>query len=675
LDPTRVIEARVSSSLEKARALAAIDVISLEDVDRKARLHDEAAAALGPLNAVADAVVGSALAAAGGEGKDEEDGDDDGRPIWLRVKKRAGWEGRTDNLTESIATRVEQAFAEDVEDDAHLRALGDIRDQAGFWLDTGRPDLALDRNCLHWPLAFPEVFLAPGRVGFDAIVGNPPFLGGQRITGALGIAYRDYLVEVLARGRRGSADLVSYFFLRAFALLGEPGGFGLLATNTIAQGDTREVGLDQLAGVGATITRAVPSEPWPGTTSLEVAKVWVRKGEWRGPHVLSGMPVRAISPMLVIPGRAVGKPYRLKANEGKSFQGSIVLGMGFVMTPEAAQALIDKDPRNREVLFPYLNGEDLNSRPDQSPSRWVINFRDWPLERSVDGRWEYGDSRQQTDWRRSGRVPKDYPDPVAADFPDCLEIVRTKVKPERERNNRAVYRDRWWQYAEKRPELYATIEGQERVLVTAQTSNKWAPAFEPTGIVYSHTIVVFPCSDAWHYTVMQSVLHEHWRLEYGASLKQDARYTPSDCYDTFPFPTPSASLDAIGEQYHGERAAITRVRVEGLTPLYKRFHHPANQDSDVRRLRQLQTELDHQVVACYGWSDIELNHDFHETKQGIRFSVNPVARQALIDRLLELNHQRHAEEMHEESKSMNKSGTSAKKGKKPPKTSPLLEGV
>src|SRR5690606_21220023 len=146
----------------------------------------------------------------------------------------------------------------------------------------------------------------------------------------------------------------------------------------------REVGLDQLVERGATITRAVPSEPWPGTTSLEVAKVWVRKGEWRGERLLSGAPVRAISPMLVVPGRVVGKPYRLKANEGKSFIGSYVLGMGFVMSPEEAQALIAKDPRNRDVLLPYLNGEDLNSRPDQSPSRWVINFRDWPLDRSAE---------------------------------------------------------------------------------------------------------------------------------------------------------------------------------------------------------------------------------------------------------------------------------------------------
>jgi len=679
LDPTRVIDARVSEALDKARTLAAIDVVSLSDVDRKARLHEEALAALGPASVMADAVVGAALAAAGGEGKDEDDADDDGRPIWLRVKKRAGWEGRTDNLTESIATRVEQAFADDADEEAHLRALREVADQAGFWLDTGRPDLALDRNCLHWPLTFPEVFLAPGRSGFDAIVGNPPFLGGQRITGALGTAYRDYLVEVLAGGRRGSADLVSYFFLRAFALLGEPGGFGLLATNTIAQGDTREVGLDQLAERGATITRAVPSEPWPGTTSLEVAKVWIRKGDWRGPHVLSGTPVRAISPMLVIPGRAVGKPYRLKANEGKSFQGSIVLGMGFVMTPEEAQALIDKDPRNREVLFPYLNGEDLNSRPDQSASRWVINFRDWPLERSADGLWEYADSDQQTEWRRSGRVPKDYPKPVAADFPYCLAIVRTKVKPERDSNPRKQRRERWWQFAERAPELYATIQSLNNVLVIPETT-KWCTfSVIKTGIVFSHMTKVIALDDLWHFGVLASSVHEMWAREYSSTLETRLKYITTDAFETFAFPRPEGDgrLRDIAESYRRARLAAMLEAGEGLTKTYNRFHSSADSSARIIELRGLQVSLDRRVTELYGWGDLKLDHGFHDSKGGGRFGTSPAVRQEILDRLLELNHERHGEEVgeeqQEESTSNARTAKAPKKSKKARNASPLLD--
>ena len=302
-----------------------------------------------------------------------------------------------------------------------------------------------DVRPFHWELEFPEVFADGG--GFDAIVGNPPFQGGQKITGALGTVYRDFLVEQIADGAKGSADLCAYFFLRADQSLRIDGGMGLIATNTIAQGDTREVGLDQLAAKGRAIPRAVPSRKWPGSANLEVAHVWVKKGEWKGGFALDEKLVEGITPFLTVPGQAVGNPERLAANREKSFQGSIVLGMGFVLEPEEAQALIAKDARNADVLFPYLNGQDLNSNPDQSPSRWVINFFDWPLDAEHDDK----------------KKPKG--PPYAADYPDCLAIVREKVKPERDKNNRKVYRERWWQYAEKRPALYGAIEGCDRVLV------------------------------------------------------------------------------------------------------------------------------------------------------------------------------------------------------------------
>jgi hypothetical protein len=210
-------------------------------------------------------------------------------------------------------------------------------------------------------------------------------MGGKKITGNLSTAYRDYLVEYLAHGKRGNADLCAYFFLRANELLRQGGQCGFLATNTIAQGDTREVGLDQLMKDDWMIPRAISSQKWPGTASLEVAVVWGHKGPWKGDYTLDGNPIPGITPYLTLPGEITGNPYRLVANADKSFIGSYVLGMGFVLTPEGVQALIDKDPRNRDVLFPYLNGEDLNSRPDQSPSRWVINFFNWPLHRGGKG--------------------------------------------------------------------------------------------------------------------------------------------------------------------------------------------------------------------------------------------------------------------------------------------------
>jgi hypothetical protein len=465
----------------------------------------------------------------------------------------------------------------------------------------------------HWPLEFPEVLLDRG--GFDALVCNPPFMGGQKITGNLGTTYRDYLVEHLAGGKRGSADLCAYFFLRAGRLLREAGQFGFLATNTIAQGDTREVGLDQLVANGCTIPRAVPSRPWPGTANLEVAHIWMRRGLWNGPFVLDDQPTTGITAFLTPPGTVSGTPYRLTANEDKSFQGSIVLGMGFVLAPEEARRLIDKDSRNKHILFPYLNGEDLNSRPDQSPSRCVINFFDWPIEK-------------------------------AAEYPDCFGIVQEKVKPERMKNKRKERREKWWQYAEKARALYSMIAGMKRVLVTARVSAHHFMSFASSRQVFADRLVVI-AFDSWaRFSCLSSTLHDAWAHRPGSTTHETRNtYFNDVAFETFPFPNRLTNLDTIAERYHDYRLRIMQDRQEGLTKTYNRFHERKQADDDIEKLRQLHVEMDNAVAAAYGWADLDLGHGFHPTKQGIRFTISESARREVLARLLKLNHERYAEEV------------------------------
>ena len=502
----------------------------------------------------------------------------------------------------------------------------------------------------HWALEFPEVFLDRG--GFDAFVCNPPFMGGKKITGNLGSDYRDYLVEHLARGTKGHADLCAYFFLRAEGLLRKGGQFGLLATNTIAQGDTREVGLDQLTTSGCVLPRAVPSRKWPGTASLEVAHIWLRKGEWGSSYVLDERKVSGITSYLTEPNVVVGTPHRLAANSGKSFIGSYVLGMGFVLEPEEAKRIIEGNPRNKAVLFPYLNGEDLNSRPDQSASRWVINFFDWPLDRDS--------------------APYGYEGSVAADYPDCLAILCDKVKPERTRRKangefalRKPLPQRWWLYADKRPELYRTIVQSKlkRLLVTAEVSKHINFAFQPVDQVFSHMLVVFPLSDWSDFGLLQSSIHEVWSRAKGSTLETRFRYTPSDCLDPFPFPEPRvlAGLSATGKDYYDIRRTFMLSRQEGLTKIYNRFHAPDDMSQDIQKLRDLHVEMDKAVAAAYGWTDLELGHGFHESKQGTRFTISETARREVLARLPKLNHERYAEEV--------KQGLHDKKGKAKPSSS------
>lgn len=611
------------SALEKRQRLASFTVEEIRDAEEKARLHAEATQALRVVRVIGDLLAGATLATAG---------------------KRAD---ALDDLLEELLAEIQRGVTGGGSGGDFVITLDMpvLEERARRLLGGGK---SAPRVPFHWPLEFPEVFAAaPGsRRGFDAIVGNPPFLGGQKITGVLGTDYRNYLVTHLAGGQRGSADLCAYFFLRARQLLREGGGLGMLATNTIAQGDTREVGLEQIVSTGGVIYRAVPSRKWPGTSAnLEVAHVWVRRGQWNGEYVLDDRGVPGITPFLTVPGAVTGKPYRLAANADKSFIGSYVLGMGFVLTPEEAQALIARNPRNRDVLFPYLNGEDLNSRPDQSPSRWVINFKDRPLRRGAPGRWRDESKEQRKEWLRSGIVPDDYPDSVAADYTECLRIVEEKVKPERERNKRKVRRERWWQFAERAPDLYATIAGMDQVFVTARVSKFLNFAAVRVGIVASEATVVIADPRFSTFAVVQSSLHEAWVREYQSSLETRGRYTPSDCVETFTFPASNRPLESVGEEYHQARAGKMRTLSEGVTTLYNRFHDTNERGTDIARLRELHVEMDRQVANAYGWTDLDPGHDFHQTKQGVRFTISERARQEVLARLLRLNHERYQDEV------------------------------
>ena len=476
-----------------------------------------------------------------------------------------------------------------------------------------------DLRPFHWQLEFPEVFFREGVPGFDAFVGNPPFVGGQRISGQFGKGYLSFLKERWFHAP-GSADFCTYFFLKAYENLHPGGVFGLIATNTIAQGDTRALGLDHLIQMGGTIYSAINNQAWPGTAAVVVDVVTLYKGHYGGENMLDGHLVSHITSLLD-EGETL-KPYVLAVNTGKSFIGSYVLGMGFVLEPDEAQALIDKDPRNADVLFPYLNGEDLNQRPDQSPSRWVINFFDWDLEQ-------------------------------AEQYPDCMAIVREKVKPERTRLNdkseyqlRAPLPQKWWIYGEKRPALYRTIAPLSRVLVVAVVSKYINIVFQPEKIVFMHKLGVFPFENASWLTLLQSSIHAVWAWTYSSTLGGSTiNYSPSDCFGTFPFPADLPGLESIGETYHDTRQTIMLTRQEGLTTTYNRFHNPDERADDIAYLRDLHVEMDHAVAVAYGWDDLALDHGFHTTAKGVRFTVSASARRELLSRLLRLNHARYAEEV------------------------------
>ncbi|MCR2053089.1 N-6 DNA methylase [Actinomyces bowdenii] len=475
------------------------------------------------------------------------------------------------------------------------------------------PTVATDYErwrCLHWPLAVPEVMDSGG---FDAIIGNPPFLGGQKLTGSMGNNLRDWFVAILAEGRRGSADLVAYFLLRAFSLLSSHGTLGLIATNTVAQGDTREVGLDRMVEDGFTITRAIQSRAWPAkSANLEYAAVWGTRDRVadEAVRVCDDTPVVRISTLLEPEGRVVGVPDRLIENSGIAFIGCYVLGKGFILDPAEAQAWIAEDPHNAEVLFPYLNGEDLNSRPDCSPSRWVIDF----------------DVRSAEEARTYGRP---------------YERLLRQVRPVRIKSKRKPRRDYWWRFAENASGMRKAIADLNEVLVIARVSKTVTPVRVSTGSVMSEATVVFVTESHVQQAVLSSAPHQDWAITYGSTLETRLRYTPSDVFETFPRPAPTPELEAIGRTLDTERREIMLRRQLGLTKLYNLVNDPglaAGADPDVDRMRAIHVELDAAVAAAYGWNDLDLTHGFHTYRKMTRWTVPPATRVEILDRLLEENH-------------------------------------
>ncbi len=489
----------------------------------------------------------------------------------------------------------------------------------------------------HWDVEFPEIFERENP-GFDAFVGNPPFGGKNTIIAGNANNYLPFL-QLIHDEAHGNADLVAHFFRRAFNLLRLNGTFGLIATNTIAQGDTRSSGLRWICKHGGTIYNATRRYTWPAGAALIVSVVHLKKGKIAPPYVLDGREVERITAFLFHEG-GHDDPVKLAANGGKSFQGSIILGMGFTFdddhpdaTPIAEmRALIERDPRNAERIFPYIGGEELNNSPDHSPKRFVINFGDLG-EGVVRKRW-----------------------------PDLMAIVERKVKPVRLAQNDAGAQERWWQFIRTRPELYSSIAGNQRVLVIARVSNSFAFTLLPPGQVINEKIVVFIDESGTAFACLQSRLHEVWARFFGSTLKDDLQYTPSLVFDTFPFPPDNGSyngLDEVGLRYYDFRADLMVRNDEGLTATYNRFHDPNERSPDILCLRELHDEMDRAVLDAYGWTDLQPKCEFlldyeedeDEEEQTSRRRRKPWRyrwpddfRDEVLARLLELNRQRAIEE-------------------------------
>jgi len=492
----------------------------------------------------------------------------------------------------------------------------------------------------HWFIEFWDVVDAGG---FDLIIGNPPYLGGSKLSGSYGHAFCEWVKWEYAP--TGLSDLVVYFLRRIYDLL-RPGGFvALITTNSIKDGDVRTDGLEQLLKQGGTLTFALSGIKWPGIANLYVSLLSLNKGPWeKKPRYLDGREVPFINAFFE-GYQDAGNPRELDENRERVFEGSKFRGDGFLLEPSDARAMLEQDALHADVLFPVVNGDELNNDPEQAGSRSIICFFDWPESK-------------------------------AAEYTLAFERVSRLVRPIRAECSDVGLREKWWLFERARMDLYRRAKALRRCFVTAVTTKHFNFSAVPPDRVFLNTVDVFT-TDRWSdFAVVQSALHEVWARKYSGALKKDLRYSPTDCFLTFPFPRNPASesaLEAIGEAYHEHRRELMRDLWLGLTDLYNLFHRPdlapehiarvatesripADEGfSRLQRLRALHVQLDQTVLAAYGWDRpgdfgpaLELRHDFYPLdflpeNDRTRLTLHPESRREVLARLLKLNHQRAAQ--------------------------------
>jgi hypothetical protein len=520
------IEAIVQNALDIRKELREIPIRDILDVQYMRLLDQEVRQKLEHIEHIADAMIGAALASGGNQ----------------RALDTA-----MENLSILAASYI------DGDDDIGRKIV--IEAQKSLSIDS--PVGKLSSKPFHWALEFPEVF---ERGGFDGIVGNPPFMGGRRMRNQLGNGFLIWLKTLWSHSSLNS-DFCAFFFLRAFDLLKNQSCFGLIATNTIAQGDTAKTGLAHIIDrKNGAIRYAVSSFKWPGSANVVASIVSIFKGNWNGRLLLNNNEVQYISPILD-DEFGWGEAYILPKNKEINFQGSVLAGTGFVLDEQDVAQFKKERKENEQVIYPYLGGDDVNNNFDHKASRWAIDFRDRDLE-SCSQKW-----------------------------PTLIERVRELVKPQRDMARREAHKKYWWHHGDKRPALYSRVRVKSTTFVISRHTKYVVFVLVSTKHIFQESLCIIDLPSWSSFCLLQSSLHDAWVRRGSSTIRNDLRYTPSDYLDTYPFlHIKGDDLDLIGEKYHSVRESLLEKRREGITALYNHFHDPLETSEDIMEFRMITTQ-------------------------------------------------------------------------------------
>jgi hypothetical protein len=468
----------------------------------------------------------------------------------------------------------------------------------------------------------------------DVVVGNPPFIGASTMRAALGDGYVDALRSVWGDVPE-SADFVMFWWHHAADLVaqGKISRFGFITTNSLRQTFNRRI-VQAALDEGLHLVFAIPDHPWVENSdgaavriAMTVAAAGTDEGRLctvsaeraaDGQKGGEGLDVElsersgSIHADLTI-GANVSAAKTLWANENLANRGVQLFGAGFIVTPEEAARLEADAP-----IKSYRNGRDLTDRP-----RGV----------SVIDLYGFDASEVRRRW------------------PAAYQWVLERVKPERDHNNRATYRDNWWIFGEPRKVMRATLAGLPRYIATVETAKHRTFQFLDAAIAPDNMLVCIALDDAYFLGVLSSRVHVVWALAQGGTLEDRPRYNKSRCFETFPFPAAMPAQQArirdLAEQIDAHRKRVLAAHAElTLTGLYNVMQKVGAGDTAsaapltakervihdkglVAVLHSLHTDLDAAVLDAYGWSDLVGNGVNDET---------------LLERLVALNRERTSEE-------------------------------
>ncbi len=488
----------------------------------------------------------------------------------------------------------------------------------------------------------------------DFIIGNPPFIGASTMRRALGDGYVDTLRSTWPDVPE-SADFVMYWWHIAAETVraGRARRFGFITTNSIRQTFNRRVVEAQLGARKSPLALAfaIPDHPWvdaadgaavriamtvgraePGEGLLLNVTAERETGEDAHDVTLARREGRLHADLTL--GANVAGAVSLQANLDISSPGVKLHGAGFIVTPEQAASLgLGREPDIERVIRAYRNGRDLTDKP-----RGVLVIDLFGLTA----------------------------DEVRSRYPAIYQWVLERVKPERDQNNRAGYRDNWWIHGEARRDWRAMSAGLPRYIATVETAKHRVFQFLDADILPDNKLINIALADAFHLGVLSSRTHIAWAMRSGSWLGvgNDSVYAKTRCFETFPFPeaTPeqAARIRSLAEQLDAHRkrqqAAHPGLTLTGMYNVLERLRSGAELTAKERSpheqglvsvLKALHDDLDRAVFAAYGWSDLAerlVGRPGATTPLPDKPTEQAEAEEELLARLVALNAGRAAEE-------------------------------